>query len=266
METKICTKCKNEFPASKDYFNAQKNGKYGLRSVCKKCCKKYYSNRHRENYKKEHGHYYVKEIKKTKTCSRCGNEFPLNDTYFFKKVIKQELANGEIAVYYGYRHLCKKCHAAVTLEKKRKKRYKELGCTESGYKAAYIEQQRFKKIKFKELANVDDKTRAKILRVFRKYGKMFYSEEDYDQHLIEVRKQASLKHRKYDYGNADFITPKMSSEKYMLNLTNARMAQSLGMSVKDVPEEIIETKRLTIKLKRELGLTHSSIKERNIKN
>ncbi len=35
--TKICTKCKVEYPATLDYFNKQKHGKYGLRAYCKTC-------------------------------------------------------------------------------------------------------------------------------------------------------------------------------------------------------------------------------------
>jgi len=34
---KICTKCKIEFPATTEFFFAEKKGKFGLRSKCKKC-------------------------------------------------------------------------------------------------------------------------------------------------------------------------------------------------------------------------------------
>ncbi len=34
---KICTFCKNEFPATLEYFFSEKKGKYGLRSLCKSC-------------------------------------------------------------------------------------------------------------------------------------------------------------------------------------------------------------------------------------
>ena len=42
--TKTCTKCKNDFPATKEYFSRQRLGKYGVGSWCKKC---------RSNYDKE---------------------------------------------------------------------------------------------------------------------------------------------------------------------------------------------------------------------
>lgn len=39
METKICNKCKLEFPAIVEYFKTQKGGKYGVSAACKKCLK-----------------------------------------------------------------------------------------------------------------------------------------------------------------------------------------------------------------------------------
>jgi len=45
--TKICTKCKIEMLATKEFFNAMKLGKYGLDSKCKKC-----KNASNEEYRK----------------------------------------------------------------------------------------------------------------------------------------------------------------------------------------------------------------------
>jgi predicted phage tail protein len=41
MEIKICTKCNLKLDANLHNFNAQKTGKYGLRSKCKKCFTEY---------------------------------------------------------------------------------------------------------------------------------------------------------------------------------------------------------------------------------
>ncbi len=41
METKICTKCGNEYPATLSFFRKQKNGKYGINCTCKTCLKIY---------------------------------------------------------------------------------------------------------------------------------------------------------------------------------------------------------------------------------
>lgn len=40
--SKICTKCKQEYPATKEYFHRNKNKKDGFESICKVCKNKYY--------------------------------------------------------------------------------------------------------------------------------------------------------------------------------------------------------------------------------
>jgi len=37
MNIKVCTKCNEEKPATKEYFDAQKGGRFGLASACKVC-------------------------------------------------------------------------------------------------------------------------------------------------------------------------------------------------------------------------------------
>ena len=38
LTTKVCTKCSERFPATNEYFSKSKNGKFGLKSLCKKMC------------------------------------------------------------------------------------------------------------------------------------------------------------------------------------------------------------------------------------
>lgn len=84
MQTKICTKCENELPATTEYFNKHKLGKYGLNPVCKQCRKdiqnstsnhkirqkRYYQNHKKEikiksnNYRKNNLHIYRESTKK----------------------------------------------------------------------------------------------------------------------------------------------------------------------------------------------------------
>jgi hypothetical protein len=48
MTTRVCTVCKKELPATTEYFQKQKTGKYGLQSKCKSCAHEYYlANRQR---------------------------------------------------------------------------------------------------------------------------------------------------------------------------------------------------------------------------
>lgn len=37
MKTKICTNCKKKYPTTLKYWHKQKNGKHGLKSICKTC-------------------------------------------------------------------------------------------------------------------------------------------------------------------------------------------------------------------------------------
>ena len=46
--TKVCTKCGVKYPATREYFHAQKLGKYGLISMCRKC-----NNERRKKYREE---------------------------------------------------------------------------------------------------------------------------------------------------------------------------------------------------------------------
>lgn len=55
MKTKICTKCGEEFPATREHFYKNKNGKFGLYAKCKDChnkVSKNYRDRNKEKYKK----------------------------------------------------------------------------------------------------------------------------------------------------------------------------------------------------------------------
>jgi hypothetical protein len=51
-----CTKCKNEYPATTEYFHVKyirKDGTPGLQSRCKKCCAEYRAEHHRNNRERD---------------------------------------------------------------------------------------------------------------------------------------------------------------------------------------------------------------------
>jgi hypothetical protein len=101
MGTKICNKCKDELPATTEYFWPNSHHKDGLQGHCKKCQNEY-RKQWRARYKEKHGEsadkrYYsshledsarlnakrVKEhaewvdsIKEATPCADCGNFFP----------------------------------------------------------------------------------------------------------------------------------------------------------------------------------------------
>ena len=49
MHFKTCTKCGETLPATTEYFHKDKNGKYGLKSTCKKCRAEYHKQHYEDN-------------------------------------------------------------------------------------------------------------------------------------------------------------------------------------------------------------------------
>jgi len=182
----------------------------------------------------------------SKVCVRCKKLLPKTDEYFFARVIKQKLANGEIAVYNCFRSFCKKCHGVSGNKNRIKKRCLEMNCNVSEYDEKWKLQYSETRTHFKEIINLPDGVKN-VLRNKMKNGYVF---ENYEKYRIDCRKNISKAARKYDYGNLDFV-PK-NTQTGIKYLTNGYVALTLGHRVKDVPKEILETKRLTILLKREL--------------
>ncbi len=59
--TKICTKCKNEFPATEEFFYKLIHGKFNLVSQCKKCmtqCSRNWDKENKDKLKKYRKNYY----------------------------------------------------------------------------------------------------------------------------------------------------------------------------------------------------------------
>ena len=61
METKVCTKCGEEKPATKEFFYKREGGRLGLRADCKVCLKAY-----REEHKEEIAEYKKRHYKEHK--------------------------------------------------------------------------------------------------------------------------------------------------------------------------------------------------------
>jgi len=200
----------------------------------------------------------------TKICSECKQELPKTKEYFFTKHYKQKTVNG-ISEYTCFRSTCKKCHSILSTKKNRNKRIKELGCTLENYKETYLKNIAHKHIKYTELKDIPKEKRGQILKFIRN-GLEYKSFADYENYIKSVFDLRSIEKRKYDYGIVKRVTLDLANKKSMELLADSRLALSMGFKVKDIPKEILEVKRNIIFLKREMGLTHSSKKERNIKN
>jgi len=182
-----------------------------------------------------------------KTCNTCKKEFPKTTEYFFNKVIKQKLSNGKTAVYNCLRSDCKKCHGKKGMEIKIKKRCVQLKCNVSDYRENWKKQYSETRTHFKEFKNYPLDTR-KRMNQYKIQGKDISTYENYRKlgrfKLSQIR-------RKYDYGNVNIVSKKQLSRSHIDNLTDAYIALTLNKKVSELPKEMIETKRLIIKLKRE---------------
>lgn len=112
QETKICSICKNELPATTEYFPYSSKIKNTLRSACKKCTSIKNKERHKVYYEKNKekvnaknmGNYYKNHPKEEipegyKKCSVCGEIKPLTIEYF----------NYSTRINDGFRGQCKEC-------------------------------------------------------------------------------------------------------------------------------------------------------------
>ena len=183
-----------------------------------------------------------------KTCGACKKEFPKTEQYFFKRTCKSVLANGDIRYNAGFRSNCKECHSSIGYKKTVKKRCEELNCDVSEYRENWKKQYTETRTYFKEFIGFPLGTRMRM-HEYKNEGKDVSSYEKY-RHSVKLK--LSKIRRKYDYGDVDFVPPKTQTG--IINLTDGYIALTLGMKVKEVPKEIIETKRLIIQLKRELKL------------
>lgn len=201
-----------------------------------------------------------------KICGTCGMVFPKTKDYFCVRNQNMKRKNGDHYVYSSFRSDCKNCKAQKEKIKFRKKRFKELNvCTEEEYKKAFRKQIVFKKTKYKELFGIPQSKAQHISAKIDK-GYVFTTIEQYDKDVNDNFRKAHLKSRKYKYEHDEKLTKSEINEKQSEIISNSRIALSLGMPVNEVPENILDNIRNVIKLKRFLGLTHSTIATRNINN
>lgn len=98
MTTKRCSKCGQEFPATKEYFNAQRQSQDGLRSICKTC---------RREQDKNYRVLPLNDANTLKRCTGCHVEYPATTEHFYP------LPSGR----YGLTSRCRTC----TLEQNRQR-------------------------------------------------------------------------------------------------------------------------------------------------
>jgi hypothetical protein len=186
----------------------------------------------------------------TKICTCCNLEFEKTEKYFYKKIIKQQNKNG-IGVYYSFRSICKVCYDKKGNDNRIKKRCKEMSCDFLDYRLNWKKQ--YSKTRTIDLLAKEKLTEGQYNVYKTKIKKQIISNiEEYYKNVFK-NKHSKPWMRKYDYGNVDFIPKEKLNKSGIVNLTDAYIALTLKAKVKDVPKEILQTKRLIIQLKRELN-------------
>lgn len=182
-----------------------------------------------------------------KKCNKCEKVYPKTLDYFFQQKTRQKNKNG-ISIYYGFKHICKKCHSENTKISRQKARCKELNCDLKDYEKRRWEEYSKKRIKYPEINHLPTNVRTTLRRWIDK-GYIFTT---YEQYKLDCSLNISLNRRKYTYDKTKIVDKKLQNRSQIINLTDAYIAYTMGFKVSEVPKEIIETKRLLIKLKREL--------------
>lgn len=190
-----------------------------------------------------------------KKCGTCGVELPKTEEYFFKKIIKQKLAKGNVVTYNSFKSDCKKCHAKKGEQRRIKKRCKEMGCSVNDYEIYWKKQYTQTRTKYPEISDYPKSVRGTIQKRIRNG----YKFTTYEKYKRDCRINVSKARRKHDYGDVDFAPKEKLSRSGIINLTDGYIAATLKSKVGDLPKEIIEVKRLIIKLKRELNITNLKI-------
>ena len=208
MEKK-CTTCNNELPATTEYFSAQKKGKYGINSKCKKCLKEYrkiYTST--ESYKKRH----------RESMSKWRKENPERSLEISRKNYK---ING---------------HKYNDIKKYRSENEPEFRAKIHELAKKYKDSGR----RYDINAKPENREKSRIRSQTRRLNPE-KKQHDYSQNA------------KWRENNKEYLHD--SNKNYRDNLCDSYIAQTMRISVKNLSPEILETKRLIIKLKRELKTT-----------
>lgn len=211
-----------------------------------------------------------------KTCTKCKKELPANSINFNKQ------KNGK----YGLRSTCKSCSREIrrvytsTDEYKKKHREKMskwrkenpermLEISRKNYKINGHKYNAIKREKLKTDEEYREKVRLREKR-YRESGRrkeMNQKPENMEKARIRSRERRKDKEKiEHDYANnakwreanRDIIRKKDREKR--LNLDDSYLAQSMRVSVKDIPNEVLETRRIIIQIKRELKSKNVKIK------
>tara|TARA_R110000796_G_scaffold225397_1_gene341793 strand:+ start:75 stop:692 length:618 start_codon:yes stop_codon:yes gene_type:complete len=201
-----------------------------------------------------------------KTCGTCENKYPKTIKYFFTRKIKQYTSKGELKIYKSFRSDCKDCKAKKEDERRIVKRCKEMNCNVFEYRSSWKKQ--YSKTRTIDLKAKKHLTKGQYTN-FLRFKKL--SNIDYETYLVNVKlskeernnrlRNEVLSKQKYFTKEDKKLALKMYARNERDRLTNAYVANMvIRCKVSDLSPEIIETKRIIIKLKRELKSNNIKIR------
>jgi hypothetical protein len=179
-----------------------------------------------------------------KKCTCCNLELPKTEEYF---LLKPKRKNYKWKVNEIYRSNCKKCWYQKTSEQRIIKKCNELGIERfewDEWKRKNMLKNPIFQFKDERLKDFKRPLRARILKKIREENYVFTTIENYYKECTENRSQAR---RIYDYKQKV-----LNSEIIKNEMPDYYIANRLKKPINELPKEIIETKRLLLKIKREL--------------
>lgn len=233
---KTCTKCQKEFPHTKVYFYVRKERKNSLRRECKKCIKLKSLIHYNKNDRKP-----PKKNTNIKECNSCNLKLNIHN---FRLRTRKTLNGGKRIFYLN---VCKKCEKQRNNETlKLRKLAKEQG-RELEHKKEMKEIRLNSVTEHPELLFIYQSLRKEIRRKIKK-GYKFTTIEQYK---LDLLKEKSLRFRKYNYKDVDFVSRKLRDSRRIETLTDGYILNAMRLKKSDnVPPEVIELKRLNIQIKR----------------
>lgn len=188
-----------------------------------------------------------------KKCTCCNLEFPKTEDYFFRKTEKQKLASGKIATYHSFRAFCKKCHGKKNEERRIKGRCKVLNCDVSDYRENWKKQYSETRANdFEALSCLSSGQYNNYLKL-KKKGLVNNYQDYLNSRSLRISEAAKKRGEQSKWHGKLKERRKEERQRQKERLTDSYVANVvMKKTVKEVPKEMIEFKRLTIQLKREL--------------
>lgn len=202
-----------------------------------------------------------------KTCGTCKVEYPKNTQYFFARKIKQYNSKGELKIYDSFRSDCKKCAAKKGEKRRVIKRCKEMNCDISKYRENWKKQySKTRTIDLYAKKHLTEGSYNHFKRLLKKDSSLNY--ENYLKIIEDSKKQRDKRIKDYVLSKQKYFTKedkRLALRMYAKNekdrLTDSYVANLvMRCKISDLTPEIIETKRIIIKLKRELKANNIKIR------